>query len=513
MVLNIKTNQQNKFIVSKLTRKFNFANEAVIARIAIAYSLQKLIKFFDKDTQSLDKSGKEYHGHNLFNEGKESLYRTLFNQYYEKVLTDEEWMNLVKLHLDDGLSQLNELIYEQNKNHIDILMEEIKVGIHLLDSADNSINSNQRTINSCNKEIRLELGTLSDGEKLKIAINNEGDYNNQHIAIAGSTGSGKTEFVKDLLWQIHQQSDGDLKFIFFDPKGEGKSEKLNVFLNETQCNFVDVGNMELKFNPLSHISLVEENAQRTGIQSFRDAIASINNIGPTQKKNLSTVMHKVFVNAKKTGNHPTIKVVKNELESFYEEQNMKSDSLTAIFDDIVDWFSEVGDKNIYDGNQYINLPATLPNSAGQTIIFLMLNYLSNIFLSCNDTDSHNSIKSMRYVIVIDEAHVYLKNKKAGEMLEKLLRLVRSKGVMVILMTQGVEDYKQKDFDFSSQINTSVLLDIKDKNNSKHIQNFLGISQNNKKLSKCLEELGPKKGVFFTNEPHLIKVNLFFKRCP
>lgn len=118
---------------------------------------------------------------------------------------------------------------------------------------------------------------------------------------------------------------------------------------------------------------------------------------------------------------------------------------------------------------------------------------------------------MRYVIVIDEAHVYLKNKKSAGILEKLLRLVRSKGVMVILMTQGVEDYKQKYFDFTSQIGTSILLDIQDKNNNKYIQSFLGVDKNNNQLSDCLRNLCPKKGVVCIDSPELIDINLFFNR--
>lgn len=510
MQLNVKTSKENQVIVKNLTRKFDFQNEAIIARIAIAYSLQKRDKI-DTSTQNLDNSGKEYHGHNLFNENTENLYRVMFSQYYEKVITDEEWTKLVKFHLDKGLSDLNDLIYNQYKNHVDILIDSIKSGLQLLDMEEYTYSTEEsKNIGACNKEILLQFGISKNEDPVSTIINDEKENSNQHIAIAGTTGAGKTEFVKDLLWQIHNQSDGELKFIFFDPKGEGKEGKLKPFLEKTQCNFVDVGKGGLDFDPLSHINLINKHSQRIEIQSFRDSIASINNTGPTQRKNLSTTIHKIFDEVRKDGEHPTIEILSKELNTFYEEQDMKPDNLVAIFDDIAGWFSKKSDKNIYDSNQYINLPANMPSSASQTIIFLILNYLNNIFMSCGDTNSNNSIKSMRYVIVVDEAHVYLKNKKAAEILERLLRLVRSKGVMVVLMTQGVEDYKNKDFDFSSQIGTSVLLNIKDKSN-KHIQSFLGIDKNDSKLSKCLEGLNPKKGVVYKNELRLIDINLFFSR--
>ena len=508
-MLTIKTKSENKTVVAKLTTKFGFKNDSVIARIAIAYSLQQSTRFDLNDSgNGLDNSGKEYKGYTLFGDN-ESVYRTLLNQHYKRIIDNDEYEKLIKLHLDDGLSKLNHVIYDQGKNNFDILTASLNDGLKLLDVANSEASTVTNKTQVCDSPLILDFGELKNGEKLTIPINNQDKYSNQHIAIAGTTGAGKTEFVKHLLWQIHNQSNGELKFIFFDPKGEGKSDKLKYFLDKTECGFVDVGKGELKFNPLSHVNLVDELTRKSEIQSFRDAVASINTTGPTQKRNLSNVIHKAFSNAKKNGKHPTIKVIQTTLELFYEEENSKPDSLTAIFADIADWFSEQTDEKLYQHNKYISLPATLPSSASNTIVFLILNYLKHIFMSCADTESSNEIKPMRYVIVIDEAHVYLKNKKASEIMESLLRLVRSKGVMVILMTQGVEDYKQ-DFDFSSQIGTSILLDINDKNNNRDIQKFLQTTRNDRQLTECLENLSARKGITKIQTTQLFDINLFFR---
>ena len=39
---------------------------------------------------------------------------------------------------------------------------------------------------------------------------------NSYLAVTGKPGSGKTQFVKDLLAQIRRQSDYAVNFIFFD---------------------------------------------------------------------------------------------------------------------------------------------------------------------------------------------------------------------------------------------------------------------------------------------------------
>ena len=39
---------------------------------------------------------------------------------------------------------------------------------------------------------------------------------NNYLAVTGKPGSGKTQFVKDLLAQLRRQSDYQVNFIFFD---------------------------------------------------------------------------------------------------------------------------------------------------------------------------------------------------------------------------------------------------------------------------------------------------------
>ena len=56
------------------------------------------------------------------------------------------------------------------------------------------------------------------------------------------------------------------------------------------------------------------------------------------------------------------------------------------------------------------------------------------FSSTNDCEPIDYIFPLRYVIVIDEAHIYLRNKNARKALEDLLRLLRSKGVIIIILS-------------------------------------------------------------------------------
>ena len=77
--------------------------------------------------------------------------------------------------------------------------------------------------------------------------------------------------------------------------------------------------------------------------------------------------------------------------------------------------------------------------------------------------------------MIDEAHALFKNKKSHDTLESLLRVMRSFGVSIFLLSQGISEYNQGTFDFSQECESAFLLPIQDLNNLKNISKFLGLS--------------------------------------
>ncbi|CAN5393028.1 hypothetical protein BH10ACI1_BH10ACI1_07190 [soil metagenome] len=56
---------------------------------------------------------------------------------------------------------------------------------------------------------------LTMGTNLPVSVEFNRRTNN-YLAVTGKSGSGKTQFVKDLLAQIRQQSEFQINFIFFD---------------------------------------------------------------------------------------------------------------------------------------------------------------------------------------------------------------------------------------------------------------------------------------------------------
>lgn len=92
------------------------------------------------------------------------------------------------------------------------------------------------------------------------------------------------------------------------------------------------------------------------------------------------------------------------------------------------------------------------------------------------TDVVGDYREMRYVLMIDEAHDLFREKKSLEILEVVLRKIRSFGVSVFLLSQGIAEYNTANFDFSQECETSFLLPINDMANTKSINKFLGLTQ-------------------------------------
>ena len=127
MFTQIKTSSQNKEAVTILTRKFGLGSENVIARIAIAYSLQCGSKFSPLDIK--DSGGKEYTKNVLFG-ALYPMYAAIMCKHYNIRMADKDLPRYFKMHLDDGLERIMEDV-KDNPNIVgyDYLFDKIHLGL------------------------------------------------------------------------------------------------------------------------------------------------------------------------------------------------------------------------------------------------------------------------------------------------------------------------------------------------------------------------------------------------
>jgi len=119
MFRSIRTSQENKEVIGKLTSKLGLGKENVIARLALAYSITNEGKLSILDIE--DSKGKEYTKHVLFGEF-DKIYIALICQLYSIHHTSQEIPKYIKIHIDSGLKLLNERF---KKNGLEFITNEI----------------------------------------------------------------------------------------------------------------------------------------------------------------------------------------------------------------------------------------------------------------------------------------------------------------------------------------------------------------------------------------------------
>jgi len=519
--MRIKISKQNEEILDKLKSLYRFGSEGIAPRIAFAYSLQNNKKFDLQIDVVPSSDGREFRDDKgLFGtviDGRTNypIYKAILEQHYQRSLYEDDFSKLFRLHLDHGLNKIEKELGNGDITsgfHISYLMKLMKSGLDLQSSIISIASPSQQKFQliDYSEPLSFILGKSEDGDEVEIKINDLREFDNRNIAIAGMAGSGKTQLMKDILYQISKNTNCQLKYIFFDYKGEGNAAQLKPFLENTNCEFVDIINDGFKFNPLTSINLYDGERQKVfSIKAFVDTIATfVPNIGVSQKNILQTVTTELI--EKKDNTYPNLKELFESIEEHYETAKIKPDTLYSAIKDLASGlFSNDVSENIIGNSIYLNLPPTLSDTLRQLCVFLLLRYFNFFFSSTNDANPIDNIMPLRYVIVIDEAHIYLKNKNARKALEDLLRLLRSKGVIVVMLSQGVEDYKTKDFDFASQVKLPICLNVQNKD-PKMIKSFVGTPRSEHKLLTEINKLESGFGLINLVEPKTIEIRQFWQ---
>lgn len=485
MQLTIKTSEQNQAIVSNLTKKLpGGAKENIIARMALGYSLSTGKRFQRNEFNIYDSRGKEYKEHILFDSDNRDFYIALICQAYGISKTDELIPKYVKLHIDHGLEHINYL-FENHPQYtfFDFLIEFLNKGIDAIEDAPVSLdavrNNNQHISKTTfTGPIDIKIGYNPETkEPITFCFNNTKLYNNQHIAVAGKSGSGKSQFALEFLRQLVTKTQGQVNFLFLDFKGISIEDrkKMDGFFAETHTTCINAPDEPFPLNPLSFIDNINNRNKLVGINKFVDIIAKYSNIGKKQQQTLKEAVQESFIR-QIGGDYPSFKEI---YDLVINQVGDNRDSLTEILGRLSEYelfTAKVSNPSAFlNNNYYLSLSGELDNTVRFTSVFLIINYIFNVFSNMGGTNVNDNYREMRYVLMIDEAHDLFREKKSLEILEVILRKIRSYGVSVFLLSQGIAEYNTATFDFSQECETSFLLPINDMANTKAINKFLGLT--------------------------------------
>lgn len=305
--------------------------------------------------------------------------------------------------------------------------------------------------------LTLRVGETLDGFQSGIRQLNLGhtSLNQLNMGVVGDLGTGKTQLLKSIVYQIASGSAGNRgikpNILIFDYKKDYSAED---FVQATGARVVRPQHLPLNLFDLSSSSQ-SVNPWLDRYRFFADVIDKIySGIGPVQRDRLKNAIKNSYI-GRHDGDYPTIYDVHH---NYVEALKGGADSLSGILGDLVDMELFAGDKtSIVGPDEFLKGVVVISlNDLGQDdrtknmLVAIMLNVFyehmlripKRPFLGVN-----GDMRAVDSMLLVDEADNIMKYE--FDVLRKVLLQGREFGVGVILASQylnhfraGATDYRE-----------------------------------------------------------------------
>jgi DNA phosphorothioation-dependent restriction protein DptH len=316
--------------------------------------------------------------------------------------------------------------------------------------------------NRDDKGISISIGHAVDGfEKNSLSLNiSDTRLNQLNIGVVGDLGTGKTQFLKSLIFQITSATKENRgikpKFLIFDYKGDyNKSE----FVNATGARVVKP--TQLPLNLFDITSMGESiSPWLDRFRFFADVLDKVySGIGPVQRDKLKGAVRRAYESSLSLGHQPTLYDIHTE---YRRVLGGKSDAPMSIIDDLVDM--EIFVRNpkdaipfdaFLDGVVVISLDAMGQDDRSKNmLVAIILNMFYENMLKTPKRPFIGSDPQLRAIdsyLLVDEADHIMRYE--FDVLRKLLLQGREFGSGVILASQYLRHFKTGATDYREPLLT------------------------------------------------------------
>ncbi|WP_312164960.1 ATP-binding protein [Massilia timonae] len=310
--------------------------------------------------------------------------------------------------------------------------------------------------------IRLSAGRSVDGfEPRQFALNiSDTRLNQLNIGVVGDLGTGKTQLLKSLIFQIARAREENRgikpRFLIFDYKRDYSSPD---FVAATGAKVVKPRNLPLNLFDTTPIA----DSSTPWLDRFRffaDVLDKVyTGIGPVQRDKLKGAVRNAYESCKTSGDQPTIYDIHAE---YRELLAGKSDTPMAIIDDLVDM--EIFERDtaktesfdeFMDGVVVVSLDALGQDDRSKNmLVAIMLNMFYENMLRTPKRLFQGTDPQLRVIdsyLLVDEADNIMRYE--FDVLRKLLLQGREFGAGVILASQYLRHFKAGATDYREPLLT------------------------------------------------------------
>ncbi|PFT19405.1 ATPase [Bacillus thuringiensis] len=383
--------------------------------------------------------------------------------------------SLVKRHVDNGCRHLSR-IFEEVGHSSEQLLRKITELVEFC---------GRKELQGSGLDIYIGK-TVLDKKEINLEINNTQKHANSHLAIMGKPGVGKTQFLLKILADIRIKSNYQTNFIFFDYKGDVVDNQKFLDVAKVQAFRLLQGNQTLPINPFV-LPNYDDQSINISAREKAESFASINSkLGVVQKGALTEAIRAAYAKrASFSLPYPDFQDVLEITMGMYEEENKKDDSLIEVLRDLSDFdlFWKHGSETTPIEkltNRTLLIDVHAMPVLKELVGYLVIERLYKEMASLPDSPIQDGRRTIRTILVIDEAHNYLGQKNI--FLERIIREGRSKGIVVFFASQSPNDYQQKFFNFQELLEFAYIFQCEGVSASS-MQDILGCS---KKIANDLQ---------------------------
>ena len=298
-----------------------------------------------------------------------------------------------------------------------------------------------------------------------------------NTGIIGTMGTGKTQFTKSMITQIHRESkynvDGDnVGILIFDYKGDYNKSKQD-FIDATDAKVFEL--FHLPFNPLSVVRAANSKPMLPlhTANGLKETLAKAFGLGIKQETLLRDLIMEAYEKRGILKNDPDTwdkpsPTLKDVYDIYVNKEDLKEDSLYAAFSNLIDFEIFEPDpfetKSLFDlinGVTVIDLSGYDPGIQNLVVAITL-----DLFYSQMQAHGHSkidgSLRQLNKVVLVDEADNFLSKNFAS--LKKILKEGREFGVGTILSTQLLSHFSTGENDYANYILTWVIHNVADLSN-------------------------------------------------
>ena len=273
-----------------------------------------------------------------------------------------------------------------------------------------------------------------------------------HLALMGAIGRGKTTTGVQIALELTKQA--QIPFLFIDPKGEfvANGRPAGAFAGLPNVGAVEAGTDPVPLDFLPRRDSGQNKIARAAMRLRDTLVLCCKSPGDLQKDLLRTAIERVI----NDGGDRNLETVRDAYEADLRAAGKKNDSIVSRLNELthLNCFEAKFQPAQFFSQSWIVSLKGLPEELKRLVTLVLLDAVSAFLLDQPDSPVTGGFRSFRHLLVLDEARKVLKERRS-ESLVDLVRQGRSKGSVVMLLSQDPSDFEGQTDDFTTQLGVVI----------------------------------------------------------